>query len=69
MAVAVARHREDHRHPMRSPLLLALALLLCCLCCPCEPQVVLSLPRDADGMIDYKEFMGAFEVRDKVHDA
>ena len=32
-------------------------------------QVVHSLPLDADGRINYKEFMAAFEVRDKLQEA
>ena len=32
-------------------------------------QLVTSLPLDASGMINYKEFIGAFEVRDKLNDA
>lgn len=32
-------------------------------------QVVQSLPLDADGKINYKEFMAAFEVRDKYQEA
>ena len=32
-------------------------------------QVVASLPLDTDGKINYKEFMGAFEVRDKHQEA
>ena len=40
---------------------------------PITPQqidkVVASLPLDASGLINYKEFMNAFEVRDKSNDA
>ena len=32
-------------------------------------KLVTSLPLDGTGGINYKEFMGAFEVRDKLHDA
>jgi len=32
-------------------------------------EVVHSLPLTAEGTINYKEFFGAFEVRDKLHDA
>ena len=32
-------------------------------------QLVASLPLEASGMINYKDFMAAFEVRDKLNDA